>query len=215
MLYNKLSKRLITINLNKKRDVSVIPKTADEWLKFYGYTNINQTSLVFVPKGYDYGEQDFYYYTFPLYTAILEYNPDVELIEDMLKKGANPNFITPPAYDKQFGTGPVLHSLLKWSQSWNKDTIQIIQLLLDYKVDVNQIQLSDGRTPHEEAVFGWDSPYGEKIIKLLINHGAKINVLDDNHKTPYDNMIHSFGWYHNKNKPKPEKLIYLLDPHRE
>jgi ankyrin repeat protein len=95
--------------------------------------------------------------------------------------------ITHPPFDSLYGTGPVLHSLLTCSNSWSKDTIKILKLLIDYKADVKSNDYYE-RTPLHQAAFGW----GEDIIELLIDSGAKVNVLDNQQRTPYDCLVKTF-----------------------
>lgn len=49
-------------------------------------THINDYQLIIKPSSYDYGDSEFSYHTFPLYEAI-KYNPDLNLIELLLKAG--------------------------------------------------------------------------------------------------------------------------------
>jgi len=44
--------------------------TATEYLKYHGFKHINDYQTMIIPSGYDYGDKDFYYHTFPLYEAI-------------------------------------------------------------------------------------------------------------------------------------------------
>jgi ankyrin repeat protein len=102
-----------------------------KWLNYHGFKHINYTQLVIVPAGYDYGDVELIYHTFPLHTAISERNPDLDLIKSLLDEGADPNFQTRKTL------GPVLHTVLVNNNWWNDNTIKLLTLLIKYGADVN------------------------------------------------------------------------------
>jgi hypothetical protein len=53
--------------------------TANEWLKYNGFKHINDCQIKTIPAGYDYGDRDFSYHTFPLYEAIDCNNPNLKI----------------------------------------------------------------------------------------------------------------------------------------
>lgn len=179
--------------------------TANEYLAYHGFTHINDYQLIIKPAGYDYGDLEFSYHTFPLYEAV-KYNPDLNLIELLLKAGANPNFQT----KKTLGT--VLQTILINDNHWNEHTISLLALLIKYKTNVNSRDKYDGSCPLHQIAFSWTSSYTEEIIELLIANGAKINAKNYKWKTPYDNVLSSHEWYHRKHLPLPEKILNLLNP---
>lgn len=129
--------------------------STDEYLKYYGFKHVNDYYTKTVYAGYDHGDVDFHYHTFPLYNAIKQYDVDLNLVELLLKDGADPNFTT------QKSLGPVLHTILM--NSWNENTLPVIKLLLKYGADIN-IRDDDYQTPLHQVAFRWNNHYSEEII---------------------------------------------------
>ncbi|QKF94792.1 ankyrin repeat protein [Fadolivirus algeromassiliense] len=180
--------------------------TVDEYLKYTGFKHVNDTYLETIPAGYDYGDTDFHYYIFPLYEAINNSYPDLDLVELLLRAGADPNF------QSKTCSASVLHTVLINDNWWNDNTIALLELLIRYGANVNQINKNDGSTPLHEVAFAWPNRYAEEIMELLIDNGAQINKWDFKLKTPRDNVLSSHEWNHRKNLPLPEKILNLLDP---
>lgn len=206
--------RLISVHLDfrndKPNDDYVTKKTftsADEYLKYYGFKHINAYYVKTIYAGYDYGDVDFHYHTYPLSEALSGTlkNPNLELIELLLKAGADPNIKPKMCY-------PILHGILINSNQWNDKTIPLIKLLIKYGANVNLKSKGDKNTPLHEVAYAWAKPYAEEIIELLIDNGAKINVWNSKLKTPYVNMLESHEWIHYKHLEIPEKIRDMLNP---
>lgn len=204
-----LRKRLGIIGLCIKAKDTQVAKTfttADEFLKYYGYKHVNDHYLHTIYAGYDYGDTDHYYHMYPLNDAIDYRNPDLELIELLLKDGANPNINT------NMSIGPILHSIMLNSNQWNDKTIPLIKLLIKYGANVNLKRKHDKSTPLHRVAYEWSYSRAEEIIKLLIDEGAKINIWDSRLKTPYDNVLESHKWAYYEKKKLPEKILTMLNP---
>lgn len=96
------------------------------------------------------------------------YNGDMSKVEELLKKGVNPD-----ARDS-FG-GTALHAAMF------QKNIKIIQLLLQYKFDINAQGPQNGYTPLHDAV--WSNNI--EAVKLLLDEGAKTNIKGKDGLTPY------------------------------
>lgn len=88
----------------------------------------------------------------------------MDLVEFLVKKGANPNQVT--FRDKQSYFTPLLMAI----EQYNKETVKI---LLDLGADINQVAIPwahHGRhTPVSYAIFKGDS----EMVALLLSRGAK------------------------------------------
>lgn len=177
----------------------------DEYLKYSGFKHVNDTQLMIEPAGYDYGSTDFHYYTFPLYEAINNYDPDLDLVELLLKGGADPNF------QSESCSSTVLHTVLINDNWWNNNTIALLSLLIKYGADVNSRDKHENDTPLHQVAFSWTSPYAEGIIKLLIANGANPKFRNFMSKTPRHNVLSSHKWSHRKHLPLPRKILSLLN----
>ena len=91
----------------------------------------------------------------PLYTAVR--NDYVEIAKALLKAGANPNILDRSKKTVLFVT---------------EKNLKMLKALLDHGVDPN-LQNKEGRTFLMSRIF---IKYNE-VVKLLIKHGAKINVV--------------------------------------
>lgn len=128
-----------------------------DYLEEYGFKHVNDTYLVTIPKGYDYGDTDFHYYTSPLYEATKR--GDLGLVELLLQEGADPN-MNPKE------RSPVLHTVM-YGSLWDEDTTKILTLLIKYGANVNSKSKNDGSTPLHIAAFFWDNKYAEQIIEII------------------------------------------------
>ena len=196
--------RGITIRLAPK-EVAKTFTTVDEFLKYHGYKHVNDHYTHTVYAGYDYGDTDHHFHMYPLNNAIEYADPDLDLIELLLKTGANPNINT------KMSLGPVLHNVLTNSNQWNDKTIPLIKLLIKYGANINLKRKGDKNTPLHRVAYAWPNSRAEEIIKVLIDNGAKINVWDGNLKTPYNNVLESHKWYQYRNF-KPDKILDILNP---
>ena len=85
-----------------------------------------------------------------------------------------------------FGNG-ILHN------SCNTNKTDILEILLNYNLDINELN-NNKRTPlHIAAMGGYN-----KLVKLLIKNGAKKNLLNINNKTAY-NLAFNSQYYNTEN----------------
>lgn len=192
------------IRLNNVTKVKKFAST-EEFLKYHGFKHVNDHYTETIYAGYDYGDVDFHYHTFPLYKAIKYHEPDLKLIEMLLKSGADPNFYTTKSL------GPVIHVIL--INNWNEHTINLLKLLLLYNANAN-IRGDDYKTPLHQAAFRWNHDQSAQIIQLLIDHGAKLNKRNSKMDTPYNTLLKSYkyDWERNNKLQMPFKLLHMLNP---
>lgn len=202
MLY--LKSKIWSINVNPS-----VKNTVNEWLKRNDFKHVNGTQFDIIPAGYDYGDCQRIFYTFPLRQLINCRNPDINLISNFLKMGADPNFYTKTC------SGSVLHTVLINNNFWNDETILLIELLIKYGANVNSRYKYDQWTPLH--IVAYNNPFhartrhiAEEIIELLIENNANILAKDNKGNTPYHNLLVSHNRFEHKNKPIPEKILYLL-----
>jgi len=180
--------------------------TVDEFLKHHGYNHINDKYVYTIYAGYDYGEVDSHYHICPLDKATDFKNPDLQFIELLLKAGANPNFRS------KLNTRSIFYGICANSWQWNDNTIPLLKLLIKYGADVNLIDNSYCSVPLHDVALSWTEPRAKDIIELLIENRAKVDIKDCRQKTPYDNVLMSHGWDHNKELELPKHILNLLDP---
>ncbi|AKI78853.1 putative ankyrin repeat protein [Acanthamoeba polyphaga mimivirus] len=122
----------------------------------------------------------------------------LDIIEMLLKKGANVN-----ATDTE-GRTALNYACISVN---NKITVKIIKLLLNYNINVNHVD-NDGAHILIDLCRNY-SKYSLKIIKLLLEHGADLNVTFGNKKwTPLffanENIFSS-------SEKDPERCTKLID----
>jgi hypothetical protein len=183
--------------------------SVEEFLKYNGFKHIHSLQWRTIYAGYDYGDVDFHYYVFPLDVAISGRNPDLNLVELLLKAGADPNFMTKTC------SQTVLGGIMINDNYWNDQTVDLIKLLIKYGADVNSRDKSDGDSPLHQSAYSWSNQYAEEIMELLIENGAKLYTKNHARRTPYDNVLHSHGWPQYRNWPLPERILNLLDPKKD
>lgn len=193
---------------------SPVNKNVNEWLKYNGFKHVNDTQIITVPAGYDYGDTEFVYHTFPLYKAINQHNPDLNLVELLLQAGADPNFHVSKGFWDYSRSSTVLYTIMLNNNQWNDNTIDLIKLLIKHGVNVNAEHDDKSISLHHVA-YAWTNPYAEKIMALLIKHGADINARDIKYKTPHDNVLSSHKWSHRQNLTIPQNITDLLSKNRE
>ncbi len=204
--YGFQQSRKITFTIKPKFSTDLNKLTVNEWLTVHGFKNVNDIHHIIYPKSYEYGDFEWSYHVFPLYTAIDIQKPNLKLIESLLLEGADPNFQTKKSL------GPILNIVLMNSNSWNNDTIELLTLLIEYGADVNVKDVSDGSTPLHRAALAWPSCFAEEIIELLIMIGANVTAKDVTGQTPYGNVLLSYAWPYRTNLPHPGKILKMLDP---
>lgn len=102
-----------------------------------------------------------------------------EIIELLLKNGANPNI-----YSENFSNIPLYHYIYT-------NEYEMVELLLKYHADPN-ITNSNGDTPLHYCVY--QGRY--EIAKLLLKHGANPDIKNNNGHTPYElSKIKGFGYF--------------------
>ena len=82
-----------------------------------------------------------------------------------------------------------------------------------YKANIN-IRGKDYKTPLHHAAFRWNDSQSEKIIQLLIDHGANLNVWDNKMNTPYNTLLKSYryDWERDDKLQMPFHLLNMLNP---
>lgn len=206
------------------------------YLKHYNFTHINHAQKIHVPAGFDYGDKPWFYHTFPLEKA-LDNNyveTDKHFIQLLLDAGADPNL------QPDIKMGNVLHALImsgRWDNTNNINVtnnvinninvinntnnnvpnnnnviLEIIELLIQYGINVNNNHNYTRSTPLHKASIFWNKPYAEQIIELLIKNGAAIYALNLSNETPYDIALETLKWHSRKHKTIPKKIIDMLKP---
>lgn len=196
---NGRGSRNITIYLGK-RNKPTLPTTAPEWLAYHGYKGINVVHTKTIPAGYDYGDVEVRYKTFPLAEAIT-WNTNLDLIKSLLDNGADVNL--------RADTGPVIRNVLL-EMGCNERSFKLVKLFVDRGANVN-LPTVDGDYPLHEAAYNWDGDCALSIITYLLEHGANPNKKNGEFKTPADCIIESHQWQQRKHLPFPIDLINLLE----
>lgn len=195
-------KKFVTFDLSGRyKDPKDSITTAEEWLEYHGFTNINQIVRKHVPAGYDYGDVDIDYQTFPLLTAI-NWKTNPILIKSMLEAGADPNM--------QTDVGPALISVID-NMRCTKEAFEVIKVLIDGGADPNNLSKPDRSSALHEAAYNWSDLHAIPIIQFLLERGANPNTMNRERKKPRDCVIESHQWTHRKNLPYPQYIIDLLD----
>ena len=91
-----------------------------------------------------------------------------------------------------------------------KGNIDIINLLLEKGSNPNALSLSKNQTPLHFSYLN-QKENTEVIIKDLINHGAKDNILDVNNKKPSDYLNYIVNTSNSNNSINKKILINLKD----
>lgn len=113
----------------------------------------------------------------PLYTALSFYNKNIskEIVTFLLDNGANPCLLS-NGVDEGFGSPS--YSQVHWA--WHKP--EIVQLLIDRKIDVN-FRDGDGKTPLIIACACYEDNL--ESVKSLLNTGANIISVDNDGKDAF------------------------------
>ncbi|XP_049297000.1 putative ankyrin repeat protein RF_0381 [Anopheles funestus] len=159
---------------------SLYKHSRDEASTFFGtvcHRAINCCARWFLDYGYDIDieVQDDYRYT-PL-VGLLSYmeEPNLDVVERLLKKGANVNT------RNDWGRNALLAIVCNFrSAQWYGHTLTTIDMLLDYGADIN-IQDNDGNTALHYAF----SDMHIELAELLIVRGADRKIKNNANKLPY------------------------------
>ncbi|XP_053664826.1 uncharacterized protein LOC128713976 [Anopheles marshallii] len=119
--------------------------------------------------------EDDYKYT-PL-IGMLSYmeEPNMDVVERLLKKGANVNVIN------QWGRNALLSIVFHFkSAQWNGHTLKTVEMLLDYGAEIN-LQDTEGNTSLHQAF----SDMHLELAELLIARGADRKIKNNANKLPY------------------------------
>lgn len=179
----------------------------NSYLKHYGFNHINHAQKIYVPAGFDFADQPWSYHTYPLEKA-LDNNyveTDKHFIQLLLEAGADPNL------QPDIKMGNVLHAMIM-SGNWTDNTINIIKLLIDYGIDVNNNHNYTRSTPLHKAAIFWNKENAEKIMEILIKHGAIIGAVNVANETPYDVALNTLTWHSRKHQTIPKNIINMLKP---
>lgn len=142
---------------------------------------------------------------------------DIELVEDLLKAGANPNFMVDRDYplinyalleiedvQKEYS---IIKLLLEYGANVNaldthgsnllfdivpRDKVDIARLLIKYGIDVNHIG-SEGYTPLIQAAHF----HALDTTKLLLENKANVNARDREGDTALIHAVHNQNYYEN------------------
>ncbi|AIF80630.1 pfs, nacht and ankyrin domain protein [endosymbiont of Acanthamoeba sp. UWC8] len=101
-----------------------------------------------------------------------------EIIEYLLQSGAK--------IDEDIGLDTLLHRAvnnLEDSNLEDKDTIDIIEILLRNNADVNA---RDGHSGYAPLHYAAENPYGKEMAEILLNYGADVDIKDNNGSSPLD-----------------------------
>lgn len=137
---------------------------------------------------------------YPLQSAAFRGN--VKCINFLLSKGADPNIMnargdTALEYTAQSDYyATAAEALLKHSANPNarnsggrtplgyaaqQGTIKVVEVLLAYKADINAGD-KDGYTPLQGAIDYGVAKGGKRLVEMLVNHGANVNVEIDHYR---------------------------------
>ena len=105
---------------------------------------------------------------------------DYNGVKSLLKKGADPNFVTSnPLID---GTSTPFHSAVR------RNKLDIVRCMLEFGADVNLVD-EDGDSPLFSAVYRSTDP---EIRKLLLENGADANHINNAGNTPLLHMLEGY-----------------------
>ncbi len=115
-----------------------------------------------------------------LYYAVYIWQYD--MVEILLKNGADPNVISPSIYTPGAGdqSEPSNESCIETVCYYSYD-IKYLKLLLKYGADINE---SRSGLPLSRAIDGYYARGGKKKINFLLKNGADPNVIAEHNLTP-------------------------------
>lgn len=179
------------------QNIPIIKKLLSKGAAINAQDKLGRTALIFAIQG-------------------LEGKPNLEIIDLLLKSGANPNLTVNEMNRESFGTalaGAVWHEPLycrfDWKEAtcWYRDNVQyasedILKLLIANKADVN-LTYGDKDTPLISAAKGGRAD----ILKLLLENGADAKDEQGKKALKYAKEQLSYA----KDKSKYEEVIKILE----
>ena len=112
----------------------------------------------------------------------------LKFVQELLDSGAQVNRLSKRKSFPVEGNFPALSYAALYS---NKNSPEIIKLLIEREAEVNFKERKSGRTALHLLMM-YPQEHQKEIAELLIREGAKINIRDKNGNTPFDFIINKY-----------------------